>query len=68
MKPYDLFSGVRYYQDFVKKYRKLPNYDKLIIYYYNRTVEGKKVPTLPYFVGDGAMDLIKVYGGFLEKI
>ena len=65
MKPHELFSGIRYYQEFIRKYQKLPNYDELITYYYNRQIEVKKSPTLPYFVRHGAMDLIKVYGTFL---
>lgn len=45
-----LFKGCKYIESYVLKYKKLPEVDELIAFYYNRYVESGKMETLPYMV------------------
>lgn len=49
------------------KYKRLPNRDELIVFYYNRYVVGNKKDTLPFLVGQWAGKFVDEYGKALEE-
>ena len=44
----ELFSGCRYIEQFLLKYREFPTKDELLVFCYNRAVESKLLSTLPF--------------------
>lgn len=53
-----LFSGHKFFQEFVLKHERLPNYDELLIFYFNRYIESGKYSTLPYLTKQWTQDII----------
>lgn len=45
-----LFAGCKFMLNFIEKYESRPTYLELILFYYNRYVEGGKKSTLPFLV------------------
>jgi hypothetical protein len=61
VKPVGDLNEYKYFEAFVFKYEKLPTVDELIVFLYNRFVEGKKFVTLPFQVEKWANRLIEDY-------
>lgn len=55
----ELFKGRKYFEEFLMKYKKLPNKDELLIFYYNRYVMSKKKTTLPKLIEDWSVQFIE---------
>lgn len=50
------------------KHKKLPNWDELVTFYYNRYIEAGKNNTLPYLTEQWAKDVIEVYTPHFAKL
>lgn len=61
-----MLKGRKYFEEFLRKYNKVPNRDELITFYYNRYIVSKKKSTLPYLIDFWANDLIQEYSKALE--
>jgi len=46
----ELFSGHKYFAEFIIKHGKLPNYDELLVFYFNRYIDSGKIKTLPFMM------------------
>ena len=56
----------KYFEAFLKKYKKMPTKDELILFYYNRVVLAGKKGTLPYMTETWAERLVAEYKEVLE--
>lgn len=56
-----LFKGRKYFEDFLFKYKKIPNRDELLVFYYNRYVVAKKKSTLPMLTEQWSVQFIQQY-------
>jgi hypothetical protein len=59
---------VKYFEEFLFKYEKVPNVDELVLFLYNRYVESKKYKTLPFKVREWAESLIEEYKPHMESL
>jgi hypothetical protein len=57
----ELFKGCKYLQEFILKYKALPNRDELAVFYYNRVVEAGKRSTLPFLTEEWSSTLLQRY-------
>lgn len=58
MKKEEVFSHFKQFEAFLVKYETIPTYEELILFFYNRYVEGSKKTTLPFLTEKWTKDLI----------
>jgi hypothetical protein len=56
-----LFKHFKYFEEFVNKYEKKPEFEELLVFYYNRYVVAEKCSTLPFLIEKWTHDVIKKY-------
>lgn len=62
----NLFKGRKYFEVFLRKYRRMPTKDELIVFYYNRYVLRNKSSTLPYLTEVWAERIVTEYTKVLD--
>ena len=62
----NMMKGMKYYQNFLAKHKKIPTKDELITFYYNRYVVANKTNTLPYLTERWASEVISDYNDAFE--
>lgn len=56
-----LFKGNKYTQKFMRKYKKLPEFEQLAIFFYNRFIIAGKEDTLPFLCQRFVEQLVREY-------
>lgn len=56
-----LFSGCKLLVNYIEKYHKKPELVELIIFYYNRVIEGGKKTTLPFLTELWSKELLEKF-------
>jgi hypothetical protein len=62
-----LFKGRKYFEAFLRKYKRMPTKDELILFYYNRYVVKNKKSTLPYLTEVWTEKLIADYSKVMTE-
>lgn len=63
----NLFKGRKYFESFLRKYKRIPTKDELILFYYNRYVVRSKSSTLPYLTEVWAERIVTEYTKVLTQ-